>query len=392
MKLKSRPEDFRVEELAQIGLAGGPFAVYRLVKQSLGTPEAIEAIARRWRLPGSRIAFAGLKDRHALTTQYVSIRNGPRRNLRETSIELVYLGQAGKAVESSDILANRFEIALRGLEPQDAESLGAGFERRAADGVPNYFDDQRFGSVGESGDFVARAWCLGDFERALWLALADPNVHDRPRARDEKRSLREHWGDWTACGRLTRPAARDAIEHLRRRPHDFRGAFVRVPQPERRMFLNAFQSALWNRVLAAHVRELFPPAALRDVVIGGQPLPFYCESPPSATRTELDRELPLPSARERHELAALAERYERIACEFGLQCRTLRVKYPRDSFFSRGSRPAIFTPAGLSWSTEPDDAAAGRRAAATRKLVLRFELPPGSYATVLIKAAGACRT
>ncbi|MBC7815791.1 MAG: hypothetical protein IAG10_02705 [Planctomycetaceae bacterium] len=48
MKLKCLPEDFRVTELTDRATNGrGPFALYRLTKQSLGTPEAIDAILRR---------------------------------------------------------------------------------------------------------------------------------------------------------------------------------------------------------------------------------------------------------------------------------------------------------------------------------------------------------
>ena len=49
MKLKCLPEDFQVTELTERQPHGrGPFALYRLTKQSLGTPEAIDAALHRW--------------------------------------------------------------------------------------------------------------------------------------------------------------------------------------------------------------------------------------------------------------------------------------------------------------------------------------------------------
>ena len=65
MKLKRIPEDFQVDEQIALEATGGPIALYRLTKQSLGTREAIDAVARRWNLPLRAMAFAGLKDRHA---------------------------------------------------------------------------------------------------------------------------------------------------------------------------------------------------------------------------------------------------------------------------------------------------------------------------------------
>ena len=381
MKLKSIPEDFQVEELAEPQLGGGPFALYCLTKTSLGTPEAIQAICQAWRLPRDAVAVGGLKDRHAVTRQFLSIENGPRRKLGQTNFELEYLGQTARPFDSKDILANRFAIVLRDLGPSDVDDVASALPQAAEAGVPNYFDDQRFGSVGVSGDFIARPWCLGDYDRALWLALAESNTHDRPAVRDEKESLRAHWGDWPACRRsATRPVTRAALERLCHVPHDFRGAFVRIPQHERRLYLEAFQSFLWNRVLAESIRALFDAAELFDVEIARTPVPFYRVTPPPAVCETLARPLPLPSARERSELGPLSDLYERVAGEFGLECRTLRVKYPRDSFFSRGARPAIFRPQSLCWEPGDDELEPGRR-----KLLLRFDLPPGCYATVLVK-------
>ncbi len=226
MKVKCRPEDFRVEELAEPRLDGGPFSLYRLEKQSIGTPEAIDAICRAWRLRREAVGIGGLKDRHAVTTQFVSIEAGPRRPLAQKSFSLIYLGQTSREFTSKDILANRFEIVLRDLAASEAEAVVRELPSAIADGVPNYFDDQRFGSVGESGDFIARPWCLGDYERTLWLAIAEANEHDPGDVRDEKRVLRDGWGDWQKCRRqAVRPLTRAIFERLCQRPDDFRGAF-----------------------------------------------------------------------------------------------------------------------------------------------------------------------
>src|SRR5262245_25982744 len=100
MKLKRLAEDFQVEEQVAMKRGGGPMAMYLLTKESLGTLEAIEAIVRRWKLARARIAFAGLKDKHALTRQFVTIANGPQRNLSEESFRLEYLGQTARPIHA----------------------------------------------------------------------------------------------------------------------------------------------------------------------------------------------------------------------------------------------------------------------------------------------------
>src|SRR4051812_22912545 len=95
MKLKTTPDDFEVEELSEFKLgSGGSFAVYLLTKRSLGTPEAITAIADRWNLSRRQISYGGLKDKHAVTRQWVTIQHGPRRDMKQDHFTLAYQGQA----------------------------------------------------------------------------------------------------------------------------------------------------------------------------------------------------------------------------------------------------------------------------------------------------------
>src|SRR6516164_3844471 len=111
MKLKQQPDDFQDEELTDIVPDDqGLFALYRLSKQGWATPDAIQAIRRRWRLDQSRVSYGGLKDRHARTVQYISIFRGPRRRLTHHGVRLEYLGQAPAPYTSRDIRANRFRI------------------------------------------------------------------------------------------------------------------------------------------------------------------------------------------------------------------------------------------------------------------------------------------
>src|SRR5947209_4869260 len=105
MKLKRLASDFQVEEQISLVADGGPFALYSLTKQSIGTPEAVAAIAQRWKLQPHQIAFAGLKDKHALTRQYLTIHNGPQRGIWQTNLEVEFLGQTSRPIHASDITA-----------------------------------------------------------------------------------------------------------------------------------------------------------------------------------------------------------------------------------------------------------------------------------------------
>lgn len=364
----------------------GEFGLYRLTKRGLGTPEAVDAVARRWNLSRDQIAFGGLKDRHAVTTQYLTIHRGPRRGLRQTNFELEYLGQSQRPFGAADILGNRFRIVMRSMSAAEIESTTTALADVRRDGLPNYFDDQRFGSLGESGEFVARAWIAGDYERALWLAVADANALDRPRDREEKSWLRDHWSDWAACtAKLGRSPRVAVYRHLQNRPGDFRGALTRIRPDLRNLYLSAFQSFLWNRLLSDFVVDTCPPEQIIAVEVKMGELPFFTSLDDATHQALHSTELPLPSSRIRLDDGPIRQLVDRSLGELGLTMREIRVKYPRDSFFSKGWRQATFSVTGLSHETADDELYEGRR-----KLTLSFDLPRGSYATILIKRVTAC--
>jgi tRNA pseudouridine13 synthase len=381
MKLKRLVEDFQVYEQISLVTGGGPFALYRLTKQSIGTPEAIDALARRWKLRPNQIAFAGLKDKHALTRQYLTIHHGPQRGISETSVEIEYVGQTSRPIHASDIMANHFEVVIRDLSSDEVTAATKTLSAITADGLPNYFDNQRFGSLGDSSEFIAKPWCLGDYERALWLAIADPNDRDRPQDRDEKQILRDNWGNWPKCANLlTHGRSRKIIEHLIQRPTDFRRAIALIRQDLRSLWLAAFQSHLWNQVLATVINEGCTANQLTLHKIGDRDAPFFANLDSSQRDQLLSTALPLPSARLHFDDNRLKPIYDRVLAAEGLELRQVRVKYPRDSFFSKGVRPATFQPAELSHAAASDEIYAGRQ-----KLTLRFTLPRACYATILVK-------
>ena len=381
MKLKSLPDDFEVEELSDFPLKGGSFAVYLLTKKSLGTPEAITAVAARWNIPRHAISYGGLKDKHAVTRQWVTIQRGPRHDLKQEHFTLAYQGQADRAFGPHDISANRFHVVMRNLTQRAADDIVAQRESIARDGVPNYFDDQRFGSLGASGEFIAKPWCLGDYERALWLALAEANPHDRPGDKVEKELIRDLWGKWIECkAALPKSSRRSIVTYLCDHPTRFREALALMRQDMRSLWLAAFQSDLWNLILSAWLQQHVDPSRLQSVTLATANVPFFTELTDVERTLLAGTPLPLPSARLKLEPGPILTLYEQVLADEGLSLRELRVKYPRDAFFSKGERSALLIPRELRIHSGDDDVYPGRQ-----RVTLQFVLPRGCYATILVK-------
>lgn len=169
--IRQRVEDFVVEEC--LGFEPplddrGEHLWLQVEKRGQNTPWVASEIAKALGLHVSKASFAGLKDRHAITRQWMSFHVGRRDEVFAKDVLNQALGIEGvcvlEAIRSSKKLArgqlagNRFELTLRDLAAMDDPSLDLSaelngrLEKIAKLGVPNYFGEQRFGQ-----DNLARA-------------------------------------------------------------------------------------------------------------------------------------------------------------------------------------------------------------------------------------------
>ncbi|HEX3148270.1 MAG TPA: tRNA pseudouridine(13) synthase TruD [Gemmataceae bacterium] len=383
MKLKQRPEDFRVEEFTPvIATPTGPFAFYKLEKRGWTTPDALAAIRRRWKIDLKRMSSGGLKDRHAHTIQYLTIHNGPENDLTHEGFTVTYLGRVAERFTSQHIRANSFTLTMRSMGPADVERAEHALAEVATVGIPNYFDDQRFGSVSDGKSFVAREMVLGNFEGALKHALAAPYEHDRADAKREKAILNSRWGDWPTCkAELPRSHARSIVDYLVHHPIDFKGACERLRPELGGLYLSAWQSHLWNRMLDRWLRDHVPADQLVAIRLKTAEVVMPRSMPVESRLTWDDLSLPLPSARLKLDPAApWARVVTAVMADEGIPLDQMKIKGMQHPFFSKGERIAKVPVGNVSWQADADEINRGRR-----KLLLRFELPRGCYATMLVK-------
>ena len=251
----------------------------------------------------------------------MTIEHGPRRDLEQSSLQLQYVGQASRPFAAGDIAGNRFRIVLRSLDDAELSQIQQAVPQAARDGVPNYFDDQRFGSLPPAVSSWPGPGAWEIMRRALWLALAEANPHDRAADRDLKEILRRHWGNWPACkAALPRSSTRSIITLLADRPGDFRHAVGLLRPDLRSLYLAAFQSYVWNRLLAEYLRRECAAGQLFEVPLTIGPVPFLQALRP-LNRLRSALQLPLPSARLHLEAGPVLERLSRILGELGMELR-----------------------------------------------------------------------
>jgi len=259
-RLRSSAEDFVVEEIPVELPEGGPYLICRLEKKDWELQHAVKEIAKRLGISHRRIGWAGTKDRHAVTTQRISIYNGDEEKVREIrlkDISIEVLGHSREPLTLGSLKGNRFDIVIRELQQADTGAQMEVVGELAKQGLPNYYGIQRFGVVRPLTHTMGELILTGDFEQAAmtYIGLAFP---DEPAETGEiRRSFYETRDVREALHRfpLSLSYERSMLHHLMTSPGDYPGALKVLPPKLLSMFVSAFQSWLFNMALSARIAD-----------------------------------------------------------------------------------------------------------------------------------------
>lgn len=153
-RIRHIPEDFEVEEIPAYEPCGsGDFLYLWVEKRDMGAEFFARQVARRLGIPPAEVGTAGLKDRHAVTRQMVSVPVAVESRLDQLAgdgITLLRTSRHGNKLKPGHLHGNRFRILVRDTDPAAAERLSPVLERIHREGLPNYYGPQRFGRDGET--------------------------------------------------------------------------------------------------------------------------------------------------------------------------------------------------------------------------------------------------
>lgn len=319
--IRTVPEDFHVEERPLYLPCGeGEHLYVTITKRGLSTPDLVRRLSSSLGVKAQAIGVAGLKDARAVTTQMVSLQgvtsdHVSRLRSDDTLLNLRVLGRHRNRLRTGHHAGNRFCLVIRHVASHAAESVPAVLEQLSTRGVPNYFGPQRQGKRGDNYEVGA--------------AL----LHDA-RRREKMNRAQRIW------------------------------------------YLNAYQSFLFNRMLARRIHHI-------DRVFIGD---WAMKSENGACFQVEDAEIEQPRA-DRFEISPTGILFgsrvswadgepghieEAVIAEAGTTKEVLISAAKACGF--RGERRAFRVPlTELDWSLN-DDA-----------LTLSFSLPPGAYATSVLR-------
>jgi tRNA pseudouridine13 synthase len=245
-----------------------------LVKRNWDTFIAIKNIAKQLGISQNQISIAGIKDAKAVTAQHITIEHGSMEDVSRINvkdIEVRPVGYFRDKLSPYYLLGNNFNVRIKAinLAASTIEKRIAGTirELEAVGGIPNFFGHQRFGTTRPITHLVGKAIVKGDFEEAVMLFLAQPSVYEHPSSRQARRELHSKQDFKQALQNFPKQLRyeRLMLSHLVEKPDDFIGAFKRLPIKLQALFVQAYQSYLFNRFLSERIRNGF---ALNKAEVG----------------------------------------------------------------------------------------------------------------------------
>ena len=250
----------------------------------------------RLKVTPSALVFPALKDASAVAVQYASVRKRGPEQLKDKGFVAQRVQWGPRALQPKDVEGNRFTVVVRDLDATQAAALAGALADLERDGLPNYFDEQRFGSLTADG-FIGKAILKRDPEKAVHMYLAEAMVGDPEEIREFKALVESHWGQWGfLLHQAPRPSNfRSVITYLKDHPHDYPKAVNLIQDRLLTIYLAAFQSWVWNNILARYLEDAVPVPYNFDIVGTSFPLP-EADALPEALKT-LQIDLPRLTAR-----------------------------------------------------------------------------------------------
>ena len=149
------PRDFIVDEIPLYEFSGeGEHLVVHIRKKDMTTWEMVGAIARYLDIKNRDIGYAGLKDKNAMTMQYISLLakdNEERlKDFRHDKIKILGTQRHNNKIRVGHLKGNHFKIRLKKVLGVQKDKLDSTLKWIKDHGIPNYFGNQRFGNDGDN--------------------------------------------------------------------------------------------------------------------------------------------------------------------------------------------------------------------------------------------------
>jgi len=404
--IKSSPEDFQTWEQLVDGLdARSMYESWRGLREGFGdqllavmwkrgvdTIRACTILARQLGIRPAQIGVCGIKDKVSVSWQFITL---PAWSMRSEGVDVggvikvLPIMHVGWRINSERLARNMFEIVIRGPSG-GAEAVQTILEELRLKGAPNFYGHQRFGISRPITPIVGKLMIEGRIEEAVKAFLTEYSPLESNENRMARMRLLEDFDPERALEYFPKTLRyeRAILRYLARRPGDYLGALRSLPLRLRRLLVESVSALIFNKALSRVIAEdLLDVVEVGDLVVRldtfGRPEPGRPIMVSEANlqqvvrliaRGKLAVALPAPGYLSPIPRSRKGEILLDILDEMGLELNAFRLKTCPEASTRGSLRPIKIT----KWSckiSEMDNTS----------IKLNIELPPGSYATILLR-------
>jgi tRNA pseudouridine13 synthase len=400
--LRYTPEDFIVEELPEPfpDDPKGRFLLVNVTAKNWETNDLIREFANKLHISKKRISFAGTKDKRAVTSQIFCFFRVKADQVHQISIPDVtsnILHYTTKRVDIGNLKGNKFTTVIRNIEQsikkEHAEKMLQ--QLQSLRGFPNFFGVQRFGGIRPITHKVGRAMVSADFKKAVMIYLTETSEfesEDAIVARNELARTEDFKKGFHQFPQRLR-YEKILMQHLTNKPEDYVGALQKLPGNLLTMFVYAFQSYLFNRMLSQRIKQKIPldKAINNDIILpvthkGVSKKPIHVtENNLKKVNEQIEKgkaviSCIIPGSETTYKSGPMGKIQQSIIQEEKVDIRNFIIpEIPAASSYGT-HRPILSPITSLSSFFETDEYHPGHY-----KLTLSFSLLKGSYATSFLR-------
>ncbi|PCI10296.1 tRNA pseudouridine(13) synthase TruD [bacterium] len=267
-QLKARPEDFLVEEIPLYNPDGEGEHIFLFVeKREMTTLQLRDALSKHFKVKRKAIGHAGLKDKHAITRQVISIHTPGKTpedfpSFQHDRASVLWVDLHSNQLKRGHLSGNRFSIKVRGVDPLQVRHAKAALDLLAKHGAPNRIGEQRFGFL-MNNHLVGRAMILGDAQAAIDLILSPKPGAPKGSADARQAYVDGRFRDGFDLMPKVFKIERNLLRALSN-DHPAEKALGVFDPTAAGFFISSFQSAVFNHVLNARIE-----AGTMDQLIAG---------------------------------------------------------------------------------------------------------------------------
>lgn len=279
-KLRLNPEDFCVGEISNYPAKSdnGKYLIADVTTKNWETNLFVRELSNKLHISRQRINFAGTKDKRAITTRLISIYGVSAERLSKIKIKNVKIQNvypSDSPVKIGNLIGNRFEITIRGIEKEfdinHIKKISSFIEK--CGGFPNFYGIQRFGIIRPITHIVGKYIVKDDFEKAVMTYIGNPiegEDMDSYKLR-ERLERTKNFSEALKSYPDNLNFEKAILNKLVNNPKDYIGALKELPKNLLTMFVYAYQSYLFNRILSERIRKKIP---INRAIIGDMILPI----------------------------------------------------------------------------------------------------------------------